>query len=167
MEHDPLRTVTVPSKDDVVYNLKVPLDVHLLYASTVTGQITKSGLGKNIFLNPKFLAAVAIFILSMGYLTYALIGIFSGSEETSSQGTPAHQTSQQGAVSSSNRQTRPNQNHAVHSVVGSGGSDCSGAGCDGRSYYDVGSVPAWFPLSNSESIYVSAVERWYKKKSFT
>ncbi|HDM8213966.1 zonular occludens toxin domain-containing protein [Vibrio sp. L85] len=164
LEHDPLRTVTVPSKDDVVYNLKVPLDVHLLYASTVTGQITKSGLGKNIFLNPKFLAAVAIFILSMGYLTYALIGIFSGSEETSSQGTPAHQTSQQGAVSSSNRQTRPNQNHAVHSVVGSGGSDCSGVGCDGRSYYDVGSVPAWFPLSNSESIYVSAVERWYKKK---
>ncbi|MGR5499047.1 zonular occludens toxin domain-containing protein, partial [Vibrio diabolicus] len=33
LEHDPTRTVTKPSKDDVVYNLKVPLDVHLLYAS--------------------------------------------------------------------------------------------------------------------------------------
>lgn len=95
LEHDPTRTVTKPSKDDVVYNLKVPLDVHLLYASTVTGQITKSGLGKNIFLNPKFLAAMALVVLSFGYLVYALIGMVSDSETTTAEGTQLHQTLQQ------------------------------------------------------------------------
>ncbi|WCP83980.1 zonular occludens toxin domain-containing protein [Vibrio harveyi] len=164
LEHDPLRTVTVPSKDDVVYNLKVPLDVHLLYASTVTGQITKSGLGKNVFLNPKFLAAMAIFILSMGYLTYAIIGIFSGSETSSETASDINQTSQQSDVSSSSRKTRPGQNSKTGDVVDSGSSDCSGTGCDSGVYHDVGLVPAWFPLANSETIYVSSVERWYKRK---
>ena len=66
LEHDPTRTVTKPSKDDVVYNLKVPLDVHLLYASTVTGQITKSGLRKNIFLNPNESTTSAIAAKNFG-----------------------------------------------------------------------------------------------------
>ncbi|EJB0372725.1 toxin [Vibrio parahaemolyticus] len=165
LEHDPTRTVTKPSKDDVVYNLKVPLDVHLLYASTVTGQITKSGLGKNIFLNPKFLAAMALVVLSFGYLVYALIGMVSDSETTTAEGTQLHQTSQQSGVSTSQGQARPGQSGSPGSVMDSSGSGCTGSGCGNESYHDVGTVPAWFPLANSESIYVSAVERWHKATS--
>ncbi|WP_104047307.1 zonular occludens toxin domain-containing protein [Vibrio jasicida] len=165
LEHDPTRTVTKPSKDDVVYNLKVPLDVHLLYASTVTGQITKAGLGKNIFLNPKFLAAMALMVLSFGYVIYALIGLFSDPEAAASQGTQPHQTSQQTAVSSSQSKSSPGQTYADNSVVGSGRSGCTGTGCGNGTYHDIGTVPAWFPLANSESIYVSAVERWHKPNS--
>ncbi|MEK2166200.1 zonular occludens toxin domain-containing protein [Vibrio parahaemolyticus] len=165
LEHDPTRTVTKPSKDDVVYNLKVPLDVHLLYASTVTGQITKSVLGKNIFLNPKFLAAMALVVLSFGYLVYALIGMVSDSETTTAEGTQLHQTSQQSGVSTSQGQARPGQSGSPGSVMGSSGSGCTGSGCGNESYHDVGTVPAWFPLANSESIYVSAVERWHKATS--
>ncbi|AGU97550.1 zonular occludens toxin domain-containing protein [Vibrio campbellii] len=165
LEHDPTRTVTKPSKDDVVYNLKVPLDVHLLYASTVTGQITKAGLGKNIFLNPKFLAAMALMVLSFGYVIYALIGLFSDPETAASQGTQPHQTTQQSSVSSSQSKSSPGQTSADNSVVGSGRSDCTGTDCGTRPYHDIGTVPAWFPLANSESIYVSAVERWHKPNS--
>ncbi|WP_254662507.1 zonular occludens toxin domain-containing protein [Vibrio parahaemolyticus] len=156
LEHDPTRTVTKPSKDDVVYNLKVPLDVHLLYASTVTGQITKSGLGKNIFLNPKFLAAMALVVLSFGYLVYALIGMVSDSETTTAEGTQLHQTSQQSGVSTSQVQARPGQSGSPGSVMGSSGSGCTGSGCGNESYHDVGTVPAWFPLANSETIPISA-----------
>ncbi|EDL67033.1 zonular occludens toxin domain-containing protein [Vibrio campbellii] len=165
LEHDPTRTVTKPSKDDVVYNLKVPLDVHLLYASTVTGQITKAGLGKNIFLNPKFLAAMALMVLSFGYVIYALIGLFSDPETAASQGTQPHQTSQQSSVSSSQSKSSPGQTSSDNSVVGSGRSGCTGTGCGNGTYHDIGTVPAWFPVANSESIYVSAVERWHKPSS--
>lgn len=43
VEHDPLKRVLTPNKLDTVYFRKVPVDVHLLYKSTQTGQITKSG----------------------------------------------------------------------------------------------------------------------------
>ncbi|EDP60031.1 zonular occludens toxin domain-containing protein [Vibrio sp. AND4] len=165
LEHDPTRTVTKPSKDDVVYNLKVPLDVHLLYASTVTGQITKAGLGKNVFLNPKFLAAMALVVLSLGYIIYALINMVSGSEASTEAGTQPNQTTQQNSVSSSHSQARYNQGSASHSGVGSGGFDCSGTDCGSRAYHDIGTVPEWFPLANSETIYVSAVERWHRQHS--
>ncbi|EMN7205774.1 toxin, partial [Vibrio parahaemolyticus] len=124
-----------------------------------------SGLGKNIFLNPKFLAAMALVVLSFGYLVYALIGMVSDSETTTAEGTQLHQTSQQSGVSTSQGQARPGQSGSPGSVMGSSGSGCTGSGCGNESYHDVGTVPAWFPLANSESIYVSAVERWHKATS--
>ncbi len=41
-EHNPLKN-GIPSFRDTTYRQKVPVDVHLLYRSTSTGQITKSG----------------------------------------------------------------------------------------------------------------------------
>lgn len=51
-EHAPTRKPT-PTKNDVVYSHKVPVDVHLLYKSTQTGQITKSGLSSGPFSSAK------------------------------------------------------------------------------------------------------------------
>ncbi|WP_215641286.1 hypothetical protein [Vibrio alginolyticus] len=52
---------------------------------------------------------------------------------------------------------RPGQSGSPGSVMGSSGSGCTGSGCGNESYHDVGTVPAWFPLANSESIYVRVV----------
>lgn len=41
-EHNPLKN-GIPAFNDATYRQKVPVDVHLLYRSTSTGQITKSG----------------------------------------------------------------------------------------------------------------------------
>ncbi|MDV5168812.1 zonular occludens toxin domain-containing protein [Photobacterium rosenbergii] len=60
-EHDPRSAATKPSKDDSTKTIKVPVAVHLMYSSTVTGQITKSGAGTSIMRQPKFL----LFLLTL------------------------------------------------------------------------------------------------------
>lgn len=165
LEHEPERTVTKPGKEDVVYNLKVPLDVHLLYASTVTGQITKAGLGKNIFLSPKFLAAMLILILSVGYLIYGLIGFFSTDTATTEAKPSAHQTSQSSEVSPRTDGLSSQETASSGTGLDPSGGDCSNGRCNNRLRHDLGIVPSWFPILNIKSFHVSGVERRYAKQS--
>lgn len=161
-EHDPTKSVTTPGKEDVVYNLKVPLDVHLLYASTVTGQITKAGLGKNIFKSPKFIAAMFIMVLSVGYFIYGLANIFSSDEASSTSGTDVAQTSQSANVSRSSGSSSSQKGASSGSSLASSGGMCSGSGCVDGLYHDIGVVPDWFPLLSVNGFYVSAVEKKYR-----
>lgn len=61
VEHDPSKRVITPTKLDVVYQRKVPVDVHLLYKSTQTGQITKSGAASTPLAG--FKAKVVLFVI--------------------------------------------------------------------------------------------------------
>jgi zona occludens toxin len=64
-EHEPLSSTIKPTKDDIVTNTKVPVEVHLLYASTATGSATKAGFGTAIFKMPKFWVAVFAMCVSV------------------------------------------------------------------------------------------------------
>lgn len=65
-KHDPKRLLN-PRKGDLVSTHKVPVDVHLLYKSTQTGQITKSGASAGIFSSTKVkLIFFVILPLSVG-----------------------------------------------------------------------------------------------------
>lgn len=161
-EHDPTKSVTTPGKEDVVYNLKVPLDVHLLYASTVTGQITKAGLGKNVFRSPKFLAAMFILFCSVGYFIYGLTNIFSSDEAQDSPAENVTQTSQQNAVYGSQTNAATKKTGSSSLGLADGSNACTGIGCDGGQFHDVGVAPHWFPLLNLKAFYVSAVEKRYR-----
>ncbi|WP_282250676.1 zonular occludens toxin domain-containing protein [Vibrio campbellii] len=165
LEHDPLRTVTKPSSDDVVYNLKVPLDVHLLYASTVTGQITKAGLGKNVFLKPKFLFSLLLIIVSLGYFIYALIGFISSDEAATESEQGADKVAQQSNVSRSQGKANNSQGSSSNNQLGDSCFNGSGVCISDGYFHDIGAVPPWFPVSNLDSIYISAVESWYKNRS--
>lgn len=159
LEHDPLRTVTSPNKDDVIYSLKVPLDVHLLYASTVTGQITKAGLGKNVFLAPKFLAAMLILLLSGGYFIYGVIGFFSDSEATPEAVTQVSDPSVANDVPHSSVDDSGQKSAQGDSSLGDGSNSRSTGDSSNRPYHNIGVVPSWFPVVNLEGFYITAVER--------
>lgn len=72
-KHDPKRLLQ-PKKGDLVSTHKVPLDVHLLYKSTQTGQITKSGASAGLFSSTKvkliFFVILPLSVCAMGYLGY-------------------------------------------------------------------------------------------------
>ncbi|MCW8345979.1 zonular occludens toxin [Vibrio sp. ZSDZ65] len=63
-EHDPKSTSVKPAKDDYTTTQKVPIAVHLLYKSTVTGKTTKSGAASNPFLSIKIIGILLITIAS-------------------------------------------------------------------------------------------------------
>ena len=71
-EHDPKSTSTKPDKDAVVTYTKIPLDVHLMYSSTATGAITKSGLGRSLFKNWKLWMVIIILLSCFSLLVYTL-----------------------------------------------------------------------------------------------
>lgn len=69
-KHDPKRLLH-PRKGDLVSTHKVPVDVHLLYKSTQTGQITKSGASAGIFSSTKVkLVFFVILPLSVGSVIF-------------------------------------------------------------------------------------------------
>ncbi|HIF9335647.1 TPA: zonular occludens toxin domain-containing protein [Photobacterium damselae] len=103
-EHDPKTTATKPDKEAVITYRKIPLDVFLLYKSTSTGKITKSGLGSSLFKNWKFWLFVVVMtfcITTLSYTLYDFKGIgydysldSSQSVDESSSSAPASSVSQ-------------------------------------------------------------------------
>lgn len=159
LEHDPTRTVSKPTKDDVVYNLKVPLDVHLVYASTITGNTTKSGLSKNVFLQPKFIIAMLMIVGSFGYIAYELINRFSTD-------TPQNETiqvdatdTQQSKIQHSSSDSNHTQANPISDRVPSGSNNNSSADVFSRTPFKLGGLPDWFPFNYAENVYVSVIER--------
>ncbi|MCY7297551.1 zonular occludens toxin domain-containing protein, partial [Alteromonas sp. a30] len=78
-------------KGNPVKFLKVPLDVHKLYKSTATGQITKSGVGDSPFKALKWPLIFTVGLLSIMAL-YNLL--FSGSDSPEQANTTGNQTAQ-------------------------------------------------------------------------
>lgn len=72
-KHDPKRLLQ-PRKGDLVSTHKVPVDVHLLYKSTQTGQITKSGASAGIFSSTK-VKLVFFVILPLSVVSVIYLGI--------------------------------------------------------------------------------------------
>jgi zona occludens toxin len=71
-KHDPKRLLQ-PKKGDLVSTHKVPLDVHLLYKSTQTGQITKSGASVGLFSSAK-VKLIFFVILPLAFGTIGVLG---------------------------------------------------------------------------------------------
>ncbi|GAB3531803.1 zonular occludens toxin domain-containing protein [Photobacterium alginatilyticum] len=67
-EHNPKSSATKPTKDDTTKGVRVPRAVHLMYSSTVTGQITKSGAGSSILKEPKFVIFLITFVVCLFFL---------------------------------------------------------------------------------------------------
>lgn len=116
-EHHPTASTSKPSANDLVYRQKVPVEVHLLYASTGTGKTTKSGVGSALFKQPKLYIAFLIFVASVVGFIYVINDRLSSGEAESS---PAPQQSE--ATTSQNTDVYQNINQkagAVSAVVGS------------------------------------------------
>ncbi len=68
-EHSPKNNGIPKKKDDPTVWRRVPVDVHKLYKSTSTGEVTKRG-GVNGFKDPSLIFAIAILLLCVGYATW-------------------------------------------------------------------------------------------------
>lgn len=87
-EHNPKKNPTPQKKDPVIFQ-KVPVDVHLLYKSTQTGQITKSGAASGAFGSAKFKAVLLLALASISSVLYLGYEKFFASPETSVKTAPA------------------------------------------------------------------------------
>ena len=69
-------TIKLPKKKDGgLVTLKIPIEAHLLYKSTNTGSITKSGGTNLLFKNPMFWACIILIIFCIGYFTYGVTNL--------------------------------------------------------------------------------------------
>ncbi|PSU20272.1 toxin [Photobacterium phosphoreum] len=84
-EHHPTASSSKPSANDLVYRQKVPVEVHLLYSSTGTGKITKSGAASALFKQPKLYVVFLIFVLCIVGLIYVVSSRLSNVEDSSTQ----------------------------------------------------------------------------------
>ncbi|EGQ7943057.1 toxin [Vibrio cholerae] len=76
-------TLVIPKgKDPNVFPQKIPLDAHLLYKSTSTGQANQSGAINMLLKNPTIVGSLLLGILSIGYFIYAFSGLVFGSSKT-------------------------------------------------------------------------------------
>lgn len=76
-EHNPLEN-GIPTSKSVTFKRRVPLAVHLLYKSTQTGNITKSGQSQGPFSSLKLrLVLFVVFPLSLCWLGYNLYHFFN------------------------------------------------------------------------------------------
>ncbi len=75
-------TITLPAKSDVnLTKPKVPIDAHLLYKSTGTGSVTKSGSVNLLFKNPKLIIVTLIGLFCAGALIYGLSNMVFGESQ--------------------------------------------------------------------------------------
>ncbi|HIF9476085.1 TPA: zonular occludens toxin domain-containing protein [Photobacterium damselae] len=151
-EHHPTASASKPTKEDLVYRQKVPVDVHLLYSSTGTGQVTKSGMASALFKQPKLYISFIIFLACVGYFVYALSSVLSDSSESDKKNVESNQVSHS---SSSNTKNGNTQDSSV-----SGGVDSAAVSNDDskKSSGFVSSVATFFPFINdAKSAYITAL----------
>ncbi|GAA4892627.1 zonular occludens toxin domain-containing protein [Ferrimonas pelagia] len=98
-EHHPTKTVSDPAKGDFTYRQKVPLDVHLLYSSTGTGQVTKSGAQTSILSSPRVVLSLVGGVAAIAYFVWFLIGVFTDDKKPATAVAPPVASSMQTDVS--------------------------------------------------------------------
>lgn len=69
-EHSPKSTGHPKKKDDPTKWRKIPLDVHKLYRSTSTGNVSSNGGGVAALKDPTFIFTIAILVLCISYATW-------------------------------------------------------------------------------------------------
>lgn len=121
-EHDPKSTSVKPTKDDYTTTKKVPVAVHLLYKSTVTGKTTKSGAASNPFTSFKFIAVLVVLIGALSGLGVTLYDIFTRDSQDKLQANQARveslkadSTTQDTAEATAQTQTQTVVTDQVHS----------------------------------------------------
>ncbi len=159
LEHDPTRTVTKATKEDIVYNVKVPLDVHLIYSSTITGNTTKSGLGSNIFKKPKFIIACLLIILSFGYIAYDLTNRFSSDSSQDEESKNNSESAQLVQVPLNQTNKDAPKTSSVSGRVPDSSNSNSSHDVFSRTPFKLGGLPEWFPFNYAENVYVSVIEK--------
>lgn len=79
-EHDPKTTSRTPAKDAPIEYRRVPVAVHLMYSSTTTGAVTKSGLGKGLLKEWRFWL-FAIVLTSCFFLFFTTLSAMGSDDE--------------------------------------------------------------------------------------
>ncbi|HHP0486566.1 TPA: zonular occludens toxin domain-containing protein [Vibrio harveyi] len=69
------KPVIPAKKDPGLFIEKVPIEAHLLYKSTGTGAITKSGGMNTLFRSPKFIFACLLSVFCVGYFIYGVLDL--------------------------------------------------------------------------------------------
>lgn len=154
-KHD--KSVSTPSlpkgKDPNLLKVKVPLDAHLLYKSTGTGQV-KVGGGMNVlFANPKFLLVLLMIIACFGYVIYGVSNLVFGDAETVEE-------SQEVAHSEQNSNAENNEMAAsstqVPADLSNGGDSNSDVVSGGVQLSKLNTVPPFVPIDSLIGLYMTS-----------
>ncbi|MFN1651142.1 zonular occludens toxin domain-containing protein [Vibrio rotiferianus] len=74
-------TPVIPNKKDPgLFTEKIPLEAHLLYKSTGTGDVTKSGGLNVLFRSPKMILTLLLMIICPVYVVYGLVDLLTENE---------------------------------------------------------------------------------------
>nr|WP_202979288.1 zonular occludens toxin domain-containing protein [Aeromonas sp.]QHJ90266.1 Zone occludens toxin [Aeromonas sp.] len=109
-EHNPLET-GIPTSKSVTFKRRVPLAVHLLYKSTQTGSVTKSGQSQGPFSSLKLRVVLfVVFPLSLCWLGYNLYHFFNPPDQEAPAAAAVAGTQSAGSSSGSVAVPVSNQN---------------------------------------------------------
>ncbi|HCG9161940.1 TPA: toxin [Vibrio parahaemolyticus] len=76
-----ISTPVIPNKKDPgLFTEKIPLEAHLLYKSTGTGDTTKSGGLNTLFRSPKMILALLLIIICPVYVVYGVVDLLTENE---------------------------------------------------------------------------------------
>lgn len=151
-EHHPTASSSKPSANDLVYRQKVPVEVHLLYSSTGTGKITKSGAASALFKQPKLYVAFFILIASIGGFVYELTDRLSNDSDSLLQTNEVSQVSS--VKNSADNKDDSKKNRTVSNSLGS--VDASNVSSK-KSIPILGSLTEFFPfISDVKQAYITA-----------
>lgn len=156
-------TVLPKGKDANLLKVYVPLDAHLLYKSTGTGQTTQSGGMNVLFKSPKIIGALVLSVFCLGYFIYALSSlVFGGSEEVEATGAPIVAASElSGQVDS-----LPASVPAVSAVLSDGGDSHSTVNNEFVQPVVVNTVPDFVPIESLVGLYMTSFTYVYPKEKY-
>ncbi|MDF5285872.1 zonular occludens toxin domain-containing protein [Vibrio parahaemolyticus] len=84
-----ISTPVIPNKKDPgLFTEKIPLEAHLLYKSTGTGDVTKSGGLNTLFRSPKMILALLLIIICPVYVVYGVLDLLTENESEVSTDEP-------------------------------------------------------------------------------
>ncbi|MCG7500066.1 toxin [Vibrio sp. Of7-15] len=164
-KHDKsVATTSLPKgKDPNLLKVHVPLDAHLLYKSTGTGQTTQSGGMNVLFKSPKIIGALVLSVFCLGYFVYALSSlVFGGSEEVEEQGAPSVAASQ----SAQQVDALPASIPAVSDVLPDGGDSHSTVNNEFVQPVLVNTVPDFVPIESLVGLYMTSFTYVYPKDKY-
>ncbi|ENM5893644.1 toxin [Vibrio mimicus] len=157
-------TLVIPKgKDPNVFKQKIPLDAHLLYKSTSTGQAAQSGAINMLFKNPVILGSLLLGVLSIGYFIYGLSNLVFGSSEKVAQ-SPAQAPNNTVSQSPNGVSQTGNQNA---SSVSSGGNTGQADSLSAAPSHRIDSIKHMLGLYDLQTLYYTGHStRKTKEKGF-
>lgn len=167
-EHEPLSTTIKPAKDDVVTKKKVPVAVHLLYASTATGSATKAGFSTGLLKMPKFWLAVSVMALSLYFLISSalnehntIVDMVSGGDDTPAPETLVNDAVPLSAVDMAQSfpgvNVDPKKGHSVDMRDDSVSASAQLHRFPNHALSSETHWPDWFPFPDANGFYLTAV----------